>query len=85
MNNNKHENNKKSLQGIVISNLSNKSITVKIQRTIKHKKYKKYIKKSSNIYAHDEHNTCKIGNIVNIITSKSYSKTKKWRLLKIIK
>lgn len=65
-------------QGVVVSDKSNKTVVVKVETSVKHPVYKKYIKRSSKYSAHDEHNKYKIGDAVKIIESKPISKTKKW-------
>lgn len=75
----------KTLQGTVIKNKMEKSIVVNIERMIKYPIYKKFIKKTKKIHAHDEKNKCNIGDLVEIYETKPISKTKSWTLLKIIK
>ena len=72
---------KRVLSGVVISSNSNKTIVVKVTRRVKHKLYKKIISRSKNYHAHDENNSCKLGDNVNIIESKPISKQKSWTLL----
>ena len=69
---------KKILQGIVISNKQNKTITVLVERKIKHPMLKKIIKRSKKYSAHDEENKFKYGDKVRIIESKPISKLKRW-------
>ena len=69
---------KRLLSGKVISSNSNKTIVVEVTRRIKHKLYKKIIKKVKNYHAHDETNAYKIGDIVTIQESKPISKMKTW-------
>ena len=70
--------------GIVVSNNMDKSIVVKIERKIKHPIYKKTIKRSKKYVAHDEKDECKEGDTVKIMETKPMSKTKRWRVVKII-
>ncbi|MBC86441.1 MAG: 30S ribosomal protein S17 [Bdellovibrionaceae bacterium] len=70
--------------GQVISDKMDKTISVKIYRQVKHKKYGKYIRKSSVFKAHDEKNTAKMGDKVLITESRPMSKTKRWNLAKVI-
>ena len=72
---------KRILSGVVVSSNSNKTIVVDVSRRIKHKLYKKIIRKNKKYHAHDENNEFKIGDIVSIIESKPISKTKKWKVL----
>ena len=70
--------------GTVVSNQMDKSIVVLVERLVKHRLYKKYIRKCSKFSAHDEENTCQVGDKVLITESRPLSKTKKWRLSKIV-
>jgi small subunit ribosomal protein S17 len=74
----------RTLQGRVISNKMQKTITVLVERTIKHPKYGKYIKRSTKLHAHDEENTCQEGDVVEIAQCRPLSKTKSWQLHKIV-
>lgn len=69
--------------GTVVSNKMNKSITVLVERRIKHPLYGKYIKRSKKIHAHDEENQCQEGDLVTIEETKPISKTKSWKLSSI--
>ena len=69
------------LSGVVVSSNANKTIVVDITRRIKHKLYKKIIRRSKKYHAHDENNEFKIGDTVSIIESKPISKLKKWRVI----
>ena len=68
------------LQGIVISNKCDQTISVKVDRTITHPLYKKIVKRSKKYSAHDPRNECNIGDIVKIIEHSPISKTKRWIL-----
>lgn len=72
---------KKILDGIVLSNKADKTVTVLVERKILHKKYEKIIKRSKKYLAHDENNSLNIGDKVKIIESKPISKLKKWHIL----
>lgn len=76
---------KRILQGKVISNKMNKTIVVKIDRKVKHQLFGKYITRSTKIHAHDEDNVCQIGDIVVIAESRPISKSKNWRLVKVVR
>jgi len=78
------ENRVRTLTGRVISNKMEKTITVLVERFVKHPKYGKYIKRSTKLHAHDEENTCQEGDIVMIAQCRPLSKTKAWRLHKIM-
>ena len=70
--------------GHVVSDKMQKSITVLVERRVKHPLYNKYVKRSSKIHAHDENNECKVGDKVSIEPCRPLSKTKSWRLHEIL-
>jgi small subunit ribosomal protein S17 len=70
--------------GRVVSDKMNKSVTVSIERRIKHPAYGKFIKRTTKIMAHDEDNSCKPGDIVAISECRPISKNKNWRVVEII-
>jgi len=72
---------KRVMQGVVVSDKMDKTVTVKVSRRIKHPLYKKFINRSKKYAAHDENNTCKIGETVSIRECKPISKRKKWEVL----
>jgi len=72
---------KRILSGIVVSSNANKTIIVDITRRIKHKLYKKIIRRTKKYHAHDEKNEFKVGDMVSIIESKPISKLKKWKVI----
>ena len=69
---------KRILSGTVISSNANKTVVVKVTRRVQHKLYKKIINRTKKYHAHDENNTYKIGDSVNIKESKPISKLKSW-------
>jgi small subunit ribosomal protein S17 len=71
--------------GQVVSNKADKTVTVKLERQIKHELYGKYIKRSSKVHAHDEENSCAEGDLVKIEQCRPMSKTKAWRVVEIVK
>ena len=73
-----------SLVGLVVGDKAHKTIDVLINRRIKHPAYGKYITRRARFHAHDENNECKIGDKVMIGASRPLSKTKSWKLLKIM-
>lgn len=73
-----------AMSGRVVSNKMNKSITVLIERKVQHPLYQKYIKRSTKLHAHDENNECNEGDLVVIQQCRPLSKTKSWRLVKVI-
>jgi small subunit ribosomal protein S17 len=76
--------NRKVRTGIVTSNKMAKTITVLVERKVKHPIYGKFLKKSTSFHAHDEENTAGIGDTVRIMETRPLSKTKRWRLVEII-
>ena len=74
----------RTLTGKVVSNRMDKSITVLVERRVKHPVYGKYLTKSSKVHAHDEKNECNIGDLVSLSESKPISKTKAWQLVSIL-
>jgi small subunit ribosomal protein S17 len=75
---------RKTRIGIVSSNKMTKTITVTVERKVKHPIYGKFIKKSTKFHAHDEENTAGIGDTVRIMETRPMSKTKRWRLVEVI-
>jgi len=75
---------RKSKAGVVTSNKGDKSITVMVERKVKHPLYGKFVKKSTKFHAHDEKNECSIGDTVKIMETRPISKTKCWRLVEIL-
>ena len=75
---------RKQREGIVTSNKMDKTITVEVQRRVKHPIYGKFVKKTSKLTAHDEQNQCDIGDLVKVMETKPISKNKRWRLVKIV-
>jgi len=73
------------LQGTVVSNGMDKTIVVKVIRTLKHPRYKKIIKQTTKIMAHDPNNQCVLGDLVDIVESRPHSKRKSWMLEKVVK
>ena len=75
---------RKTKLGVVSSNKMDKTITVKVERKVKHPIYGKFLKKSTKFHAHDEKNECSIGDTVKIMESRPLSKTKRWRLVEVV-
>ena len=76
---------RKERTGVVTSNKMDKSITVAIKWKEKHPIYGKFVSKTKKYHAHDENNECNIGDTVKIMETRPLSKTKRWRLVQIIK
>ena len=74
----------KTLTGMVVSNSGDKSIKVAMDFKVKHPKYGKYIKRRTKLGVHDQHNEAAIGDIVEVAECRPYSKTKSWRLVRIV-
>ena len=70
--------------GVVVSNKMDKTIVIAVERKVKHPKYGKFVKRRSKFTAHDETNTCNIGDTVRIMETRPLSKNKCWRLVEII-
>lgn len=75
---------RKERVGKVVSNKMNKSITVAVERKVKHGMYGKFVHKTAKLMAHDETNQCGIGDTVKIMETRPLSKNKRWRLVEII-
>ncbi|MEY5047181.1 MAG: ribosomal protein [Bacteroidota bacterium] len=75
---------RKERTGRVLSNKMEKSITIAVERKVKHPIYGKFLKKTTKLMAHDEKNECNIGDIVKIMETRPLSKNKRWRLIEII-
>ena len=73
--------NPRILTGVVTSNKADKTITVKIERKVKHPLYGKVVKRASKVHAHDENNSASIGDIVSVKECRPISKTKTWVLV----
>ena len=69
---------------MVVSNKMDKSIVVAVKRKVKHPIYGKFVNKTSSLVAHDQENTCNIGDTVRISETRPLSKTKNWRLVEIV-
>lgn len=75
---------RKTRIGVVVSDKMDKTVVVAVERRVKHPFYKKYIKLTSKFKAHDEENTCQIGDKVKIMETRPLSKTKRWRIVEIL-
>ena len=75
---------RKEIIGVVRSNKMEKTITVSVERKMKHPKYKKFVKATAKLKAHDEKNECNENDIVRIMETRPLSKDKRWRLVEII-
>lgn len=75
---------RKTRVGSVVSDKMDKTVTVSVERLVKHPFYKKYIKRTSKFKAHDNENQCEFGDKVRIMETRPLSKTKRWRVVEIV-
>jgi len=75
---------KRTLTGKVISDKMDKTITIKVERQVKHPLYGKFIKRSTKVHAHDETNECKMGDTVTVVECRPLSKSKSWQLVEVV-
>ena len=75
---------RKTRTGLVSSNKMDKTITVAVERKVKHPLYGKFVKKTTKFHAHDEKNECNIGDTVKIMETRPISKLKRWRLVEVV-
>ena len=74
-----------SKTGIVTSDKMDKSAVVRVDRTVRHKRYKRYIKRSAHFMVHDQRNECKVGDTVEIVETRPLSARKRWRLRRVVR
>ena len=70
--------------GRVVSDRMDKTVVVEVERYVEHPLYRKHIRKRKRLYAHDEKNSCKVGDTVRVIETRPLSKTKRWRVLEVV-
>ena len=75
---------RKTRIGVVTSDKMDKTITVAVERKVKHPIYGKFVKKTTKFHAHDEKDECTMGDIVKIMETRPLSKTKRWRLVEVV-
>lgn len=75
---------RKTRTGVVRSSKMDKTITVAVERRVKHPIYGKFVKKTTKFHVHDEKNECGIGDVVKIMETRPLSKTKRWRLVEVV-
>ncbi|UCD64378.1 MAG: 30S ribosomal protein S17 [Candidatus Zixiibacteriota bacterium] len=80
----KRKNVRKVRQGTVVSDKMDKSIVVRVDRTMRHSLYEKIFRTFSKLYAHDEKNEARVGDIVRVMETRPLSKKKRWRLVEIV-
>ena len=74
----------RTIEGRVVSNKMDKTVTVLVERQVKHALYGKYIKRSTKLHAHDADNACNEGDVVRVTEIAPMSKTKNWRVVEVI-
>mgnify|MGYP002622936330 CR=1 FL=1 len=74
----------RTVEGRVVSNKMNKTVTVLVERQVKHALYGKYIRRSTKLHAHDEDNACREGDVVRVAECRPLSKTKNWRVVEVV-
>jgi len=84
MESNNERGKRKVRRGVVVSDKMQKTVVVKVERQVRHSMYKKYIKRTKTFFAHDESNTVKNGDIVEIIETRPLSKNKCWRIKNVL-
>lgn len=77
-------NNRKSQTGVVVSDKMDKTVVIEVSSHVRHPLYKKYIKRTVRLKAHDENNECGIGDTVRVMETRPLSKDKHWRVISII-
>ncbi len=81
---NQNDNNQRTIQGRVVSNKMQKTVTVLLERSVKHGMYGKYGRLSTKVHAHDENGECREGDLVRIAECRPLSKTKNWKVVEIV-
>jgi small subunit ribosomal protein S17 len=74
-----------SKTGVVVSDKADKTVVVRVDRIVRHKLYKRYIRRKTKFMAHDEQNACKVGDTVEIVESRPLSARKRWRVRRVVK
>ena len=74
----------RTVEGRVVSNKMNKTVTILVERQVKHALYGKYMRRSTKLHAHDEDNVCNEGDVVRVSECRPLSKTKNWRVVEVI-
>jgi small subunit ribosomal protein S17 len=74
----------KERQGVVLSNRMQKTVVVSVERTVRHPKYLKYLKRRTKVKAHDEKSECRVGDRVLIVETRPLSRDKRWRVSRIL-
>jgi small subunit ribosomal protein S17 len=77
-------NNRKTREGVVVSDLMDKTVVVRVERLVRHPLYRRVIRRTSRCAAHDEQNECSVGDRVRITETRPLSKTKRWRVVTVV-
>lgn len=75
--------NPRTVSGVVVSSSMDKTITVRVERRVKHPIYGKFMRRSTKVHAHDEDNVCNVGDQVTVVETRPISKSKSWRLVSV--
>ena len=75
---------RRTITGVVTSTKMQKTITVQVRRTYKHPKYKKYVRETRRVHAHDGDELAKVGDVVELASTRPLSKSKRWRLVRVV-
>jgi small subunit ribosomal protein S17 len=75
---------RKMFVGRVVSDKMNKTVTVSVERLFQHPTYKKFVKRTATLYAHDEERRCHVGDLVRVMSTRPLSKLKRWRVVEIL-
>lgn len=81
---NGERNQRKVMRGTVVSNKMQKTVVVQVERKVRHPLYEKFVSRRTKLYAHDENNEAKVGDVVEVAQTRPLSKLKSWRLLRIV-
>jgi len=75
---------RKTIVGRVVSDTMNKTVAVSVERIFQHAMYKKMVKRTAKIYAHDEQQQAHVGDLVRVMSTRPLSKTKRWRVVEVL-
>ena len=75
---------RKVMRGVVTSNKMSKTLVVQVERKVRHPLYEKFVSRRTKLYAHDEQGEAKVGDVVEVMRTRRYSKLKNWRLVRVI-
>ena len=76
---------RKMVTGTVVSDKTDKTVTVKVSRRLQHPRYKKFLTRSKKYHAHDENNECRVGDMVQLMETRPISRSKRWRVVEVVK